>query len=524
MAKGNFSQTPFSHILVYLLEKKLNGTLEIRTNDSEITVYFRKGTPAKVRSTIPCRNLGNVLQQLKLITDDQLNACDEEIAENGGLQSDVLLRLGVIDTPDLVKGLKQQMLLQLTDGFALTDASFAFYKKVNSLIGYGPNDLFPIDTYTVIMSGLRKHAKHYNFAAACNIYKGKWVSIEDADTIRRFKPDRAEKELLKEIIETPRSYDALLLAGRHDPLVIQYTFYALMITKSITIHENEPIDSAVLPADDRVSMLDSIQPSSSMTPDDPIIALRKRQIEEKAASIASQNYYEMLGLPFSAPPYDVRKAFFRLAKDFHPDKVPSQLAVVAKESLLYVFSNLTEAHSVLLDAESREAYNATIYEGQKRTSHPPPANGKSGSEDIQTAEVAFQKALMFLKRNDYKKAEELAEKAKELNPEECEYVALWIYFEARKRAEQESVDDLIEKLRQMLKDNPESERAHLYLAQLFKRQGKPDEAQKRYQTVLQLNKHNIEAARELRLIGIRKKKDSGPRPSLIGRLFNSGTK
>ena len=72
----------------------------------------------------------------------------------------------------------------------------------------------------------------------------------------------------------------------------------------------------------------------------------KQKILERAAQISSQDYFQMLGLERDATPEAVQKAFFGLAKVWHPDRLPPALVDV-KDACSKVFTHLTEAQATL---------------------------------------------------------------------------------------------------------------------------------------------------------------------------------
>lgn len=65
-----------------------------------------------------------------------------------------------------------------------------------------------------------------------------------------------------------------------------------------------------------------------------------------------KNHYETLGLPEGASADEVRKAFRRLARKYHPDVNPGDKGAEAK------FKEINEAHEVLSDPKKRQEYDA----------------------------------------------------------------------------------------------------------------------------------------------------------------------
>ena len=75
-----------------------------------------------------------------------------------------------------------------------------------------------------------------------------------------------------------------------------------------------------------------------------------------------QNYYSLLDVQRNSSPLDVKRAYKRMALDFHPDKNPS--ATAADD-----FAKLKEVYDVLLDPERRDVYNRFGEEGIKSKKH-----------------------------------------------------------------------------------------------------------------------------------------------------------
>lgn len=91
-----------------------------------------------------------------------------------------------------------------------------------------------------------------------------------------------------------------------------------------------------------------------------------------------KDFYAILGVSKDASDAEIKKAYRKLARKYHPDTNPGDAAAEQK------FKDISEANSVLSDPEERQQYDAirAMGSGARFTSGGPGGAGGAGFEDI----------------------------------------------------------------------------------------------------------------------------------------------
>ncbi len=88
-----------------------------------------------------------------------------------------------------------------------------------------------------------------------------------------------------------------------------------------------------------------------------------------------RDYYEVLGVPRNAGGDEIRKAFRKLARQYHPDVAKDQAGAEEK------FKEINEAYEVLGDPEKRKKYDALGENWKHMGDFPPPGGGGFGGHE-----------------------------------------------------------------------------------------------------------------------------------------------
>ena len=143
-ANGTLAKTPVLHLLLYVHDRKLSGTIEFLTPDKGGTaaVRFVNGEPAKARTSAPVAYLGTVLCELGFLGQEELSRSlallQAAKASGPALHGQILLEQRLIDRAKLDAGIRAQIARKLEHIASMPPATmYGFYDGFDGLRGWG---------------------------------------------------------------------------------------------------------------------------------------------------------------------------------------------------------------------------------------------------------------------------------------------------------------------------------------------------------------------------------------------------
>jgi DnaJ-class molecular chaperone len=83
-------------------------------------------------------------------------------------------------------------------------------------------------------------------------------------------------------------------------------------------------------------------------------------LEARCAKLDQLDYFEVLQIPREATPADIKKAFYRESRNYHPDRFYQLDSKELKDQVNELYKRVTEAYYVLRDDSKRKKYLADV--------------------------------------------------------------------------------------------------------------------------------------------------------------------
>ena len=135
---------------------------------------------------------------------------------------------------------------------------------------------------------------------------------------------------------------------------------------------------------------------------------------ELSARIDSLNYFEILNLPQTATPGDIRKSYYQFARALHPDKFYHLENADVRKAIHHIYKRVTEAHGILKDDVKRTRYisNINSTDGASKLRYDEQEVLQQQKEEREQREVAktpqgkkmYQAALVEFENNNFVQA------------------------------------------------------------------------------------------------------------------------
>jgi len=211
---------------------------------------------------------------------------------------------------------------------------------------------------------------------------------------------------------------------------------------------------------------------------------RIKKIEEAYAHLGSMTMMELLEVDEKADSDALRKSYYRLTKEFHPDRHFSSDDYSTKMKLTAIFDALTKAYNTLSDEQKRGAYIASLRSRKQ----------EEGADAEARAAEQHREGIAEFKKGNYRAAIEKFTRATQLAPKNAVYLS---YLSLAYSKVPEHGKEAEEALLAALKIEPFNAEFHSHLGLVYMKAGLKKKAHSSFQKALRIDPGNERAKKGL---------------------------
>ncbi len=485
------------HIALLLKDihrERRNGQVTAECPGEQRTLYFQDGGLIFIKTGVPGERLGAVLLATGKITPREFEDIPQ-LLDGQRMIGEILVDKRVISQKDLYEAILAQMSLVVIRLFPRFDIRLEFH----------PRDRFMDPDFEVKMHLpplIEKGIREMPFHPALADFLGPKVPVLGEGGAAESLSDE-EKDVLASFDGRGTASAAFQKRGG-DPGIFWKSLYLGYCLDMVSLREPEPKQEPLR------SAAPVSPPPAAPAPEGKEAKADYRVLIEEALEIKQRlpktDYYQLLGVSRSANDDEIKKAYFRMARKFHPDRFGRSLAPSDKDAIDGVFDLVTKAYRILTNKDKKLEYTAGL-----SSLRPDEDIDRSGNADLR-----FRQGKTLFNQGRYEEAIVLLEEAVRLKEGKGDFHLLLAMAEVKIPALSRKAERDFLKATELEPWNPEG---FLGLGLLYKREGLLLRAKKQFERALEADSEHRAARQALEEMGEKPEGRKG-----FKRLFNPKNK
>lgn len=267
-------------------------------------------------------------------------------------------------------------------------------------------------------------------------------------------------------------------------------------TAAKAVSPAKPADPSPARAADKPDKVEPARPAGAEG-----IEAARAEILAQHAELMKKNWFELLGVKQDAPLDEIKSAYFKLAKQYHPDRFVATMSESELAKVRELSSRVNQAFQDLRSDASRQEYIKKLIDPEREKK-------RLEASAIIEAMIDHEKGRAALKQSNFEQALQHFQRAAALHPGEAEYHFMIAQSLQRARGVENSSNRaaIESELRKAVDLQPNNAGYRIGIGHYWKARGEPEKALGHYKEALKLDPKNHEAIREIRLFESRKEK------------------
>jgi curved DNA-binding protein CbpA len=376
--KGTIPRYPLPDFLIGLQRMGKTGILEVSSEANVKNVFIKQGDVIFSSSNQEQERMADMLRDIGKITPEQYQEATELMKTSGKRFGAALVELGHISPPDLVWAVRFQVekIIQNLFGIEYGDVVFkedpdplneviTLQLSTGNLIYRGVK---AIDNDSFIKQNMPPHDAVFNFS-----------SIPIA-LFQDLSLDENERQILN-LVDGVNSIRDILSASPFSEAETLKVLFALYSTRILNLDDRRSLDASLI----KEEMLEKPEPSDEEAFVAKIDALYRDHVK--------LGYHGVLNISRGASPDEIKKAYYKIAKEFHPDRHLQFRSAAVKQKLNAIFAYINEAYNVLSQQSPIRVSGVSSHNEE-----PEPYDQKK------TARMKFNEGMDLLQSHDFEQA------------------------------------------------------------------------------------------------------------------------
>jgi tetratricopeptide (TPR) repeat protein len=474
---GSLQSTGLPQLLAYLNKQRKIGILIIKTLAFTKKVYFQQGDAIFASSTYEEDRLGEMMIKAGKITLEQFDKASEVLRETRKRLGAILVELGYITPKDLFWGVKFQVKEIICSLFQLEEAEYEFIEEelptsevitlkmsMGNLIYEGVKR---IDNWTRIrneMPGTESILKLSNDPAA--LFQDVELSPQDRKMLSLVDGRKTIKELI----------DSAWI-GSFEALKTLHVLWTIGVIEEKT-KAQEIITEQGKEHAETFSLEEILQPVE----EDEEEFIRK--VDRIFLNIENINEHELLDVDEDADMETITKNYYRLTREYHPDRFYGTADPSLKDKLTLIFDKLSRAYTYL--KEMHEKKQSIPVQAEKKE----PLLKGNGSEH-------FKKGVEAFRNGNFSAAIDAFRAATETDPKNAKY---WSHLSLAFSRIKTGFNDAEKASLEAMNLEPGNADHSINLGMIYMKKGMKEKALEQFEHALSIDSKNVRAKKGIEKI------------------------
>ncbi len=266
-ARGNLAATPLPHVLVYMLDHSLTGSVIFEGETGEDAIYFVGGVPTKVRLQDQVALLGQILVHGGAIETNAVEQAVEGSRRLGVLLGEYLVGHDLVSREALSWALEAQLLNKVAYLANLApEISYSYYRDVDLLEGWGGGDIPVGCALNPILASVRNWLDRARVRATLNRIGKHPLVLHDDSALAKLALIPEEESTLAMIRADSIPLAALFKRNVADEEVVSSLVYTLAVTRQFAFKGQKKGPMSARPGSQWKAATPSSRPSAPSGP------------------------------------------------------------------------------------------------------------------------------------------------------------------------------------------------------------------------------------------------------------------